>query len=369
MKFYKDFYYQIMPYLNSVIIGTGSYLPEKVIENEYFLNHEFYKSDGTRVLKPTIEIIQKLEDISSIKRRRYAGENSDTVGLATKAAEAAIVDAGIDKELIDGIIVAHNFGNMRHGHKGSLLLPNVAALVKNQLDIKNHHCFAFDLLFGCPGWVQAMIQAHQSILAGAAKNILVIGAEILSRVTDEHDLDSMLFGDGAGAVVLQAQESDTKKGIITSHTFSHCLTDVDYLNMGTSYNQDDENTDMFIKMNGRNVYRYAVTHVPTLITECLAKSNTNITDISMFLFHQANAKLIRAVGEKLFAQQSYDGNYEKLVPITLQNTGNSSVATIPTLLDNVMKHELEGFEIKSGDKVLMAAVGSGMHANCLIYQF
>jgi 3-oxoacyl-[acyl-carrier-protein] synthase-3 len=358
-----------MAYQNSVIIGTGSYLPEEIITNDYFLNRQFYKADGTKITKPTAEITQKLQDISGIESRRYAGKDSDTVTLAVKASEAAIADAGIDKELIDGVIVAHNFGNMKDGQKSSSLLPNVAALVKNQLNIKNHHCFAFDLLFGCPGWVQAMIQAHYSILAGDAKNVLVVGVDILSRVVDEHDLDSMLFGDGAGAVILQGQESETKKGILVSHTFSHCLDDVDYLNMGNSYNGEKEGNDIFIKMNGRNVYRYAVTHVPTLISECLAKSNIGIEEISMFLFHQANAKLIQAVGDKLFAQQNYDGIYEKLVPITLQYTGNSSVATVPTLLDNVMRKELDGFEIKEGDKVLMAAVGSGMHANCLIYQF
>lgn len=358
-----------MPYLNSVIIGTGSYLPEEVIENSYFLNHKFYKNDGSKVTKPTEQIVQKLQDISGIESRRYAGKDSDTVTLAVKASQAAIADSGIDKEKIDGVIVAHNFGNMKHGHQSSLLLPNVAALVKNQLDIKNHRCFAFDLLFGCPGWVQAMIQAHQSIATGAATNVLVVGVEILSRVVDEHDLDSMLFGDGAGAVILQAQEGDTRKGIICSNTYSHCLADADYLNMGISYNQDEEKSDMFIKMNGRNVYRYAVTHVPDLISECLEKNNMDISEISMFLFHQANAKLIKAVGDKLFKQEDYNGEYEKLVPITLQHTGNSSVATVPTLLDNVMKDELKDFKINDGDKVLMAAVGSGMHANCLIYQF
>lgn len=357
-----------MPYLNSIIIGTGSYLPEEIIGNDYFLNHKFYKNDGSKVTKPNEQIVQKLQDISGIESRRYAGKDTDTVGLAVKASEAAILDAGIDKETIDGVIVAHNFGNLKDGHQASLLLPNVAALVKNQLNIKNHHCFAFDLLFGCPGWVQAMIQAHQAIATGSATNVLVVGVEILSRVVDEHDLDSMLFGDGAGAVVLQAQEGETRKGIITSNTFSHCLADADYLNMGVSYNPE-KGDEMFMKMNGRNVYRYAVTYVPTLITECLAKSNTKIEEIDMFLFHQANAKLIQAVGDKLFAQHDYKGDYDKLVPITLQQTGNSSVATVPTLLDNIMKDQLDDFKIKEGDKVLMAAVGSGMHANCLIYQF
>jgi 3-oxoacyl-[acyl-carrier-protein] synthase-3 len=360
-----------MPYLNSVIVGTGSFLPEKVIDNDYFLNHTFYKNDGTLITKPTEQIVQKLQDISGIESRRYASDNMDTVGLAVKASFAAIEDAGINKETIDGIIVAHNFGNLKSGLTYPLLLPNLAALVKNQLGIKNHHCFAFDLLFGCPGWVQAMIQAHQSIATGAAKNVLVVGVEVLSRIVDEHDLDSMLFGDGAGAVILQAKESETKTGILCSHTFSHCLDDADYLKMDVSYNEikQTEDPDMFMKMNGRNVYRYAVTFVPDLITECLEKNNTKIEEIDMFLFHQANAKLIKAVGEKLFKIHDYDGDYDKLVPITLQKTGNSSVATVPTLLDEVLKDQLADYKIKPGDKVLMAAVGSGMHANCLIYQF
>ena len=358
-----------MAYRNSVIIGTGSFLPEKVIDNNYFLNHTFYKGDGTKITKPTEQIVKKLEEISGIESRRYAGDNTDTVQLAVYASEQAIEDAGIDKETIDGVIVAHNFGNLKNGLDYPLLLPNLAALVKNRLKIKNHQCFAYDILFGCPGWVQAMIQADQAIKAGAAKNILVIGVEILSRIVDNHDLDSMLFGDGSGATIVQAQEGKTPKGILSSHTYSHCMDDADYLKMGGSYNDEKSEDEMFIKMVGRNVYRYAVTHVPDLITECLAKSNTKIEEIDMFLFHQANAKMIKAIGTKLFKQHDYDGDYDSLVPITLQQTGNSSVATVPTLLDNVMRKDLEGFNIKEGDKVVFAAVGSGMHANCIIYQF
>ena len=133
-----------MAYRNSVIIGTGSYLPEEIITNDHFLNRQFYKADGTKITKPTSEITKKLQDISGIESRRYAGKDSDTVTLAVKASKAAIADSGLDKETIDGIIVAHNFGNMKDGQKASSLLPNVAALVKNKLDIKNHHCFAFD---------------------------------------------------------------------------------------------------------------------------------------------------------------------------------------------------------------------------------
>ena len=358
-----------MTYRNSVIIGTGSFLPEKMIDNNYFLNRTFYKHDGTKVTKPTEQVIQKLEEISGIESRRYAGDNTDTVQLAVYASEQAIEDAGIDKEVIDGVIVAHNFGNLKNGLDYPLLLPNLAALVKNRLKIKNHQCFAYDILFGCPGWVQAMIQADQAIKAGAAKNVLVVGVEILSRIVDQHDLDSMLFGDGAGATILQAQESETPTGLLSSHTYSHCLSDADYLKMGSSYNNEKSEEEMFIKMQGRNVYRYAVTHVPDLITDCLTKSNTKIEEIDLFLFHQANAKLIKAVGTKLFKMHNYDGDYDKLVPITLQQTGNSSVATVPTLLDNVLRDDLEGFNIKKGDKVLFAAVGSGMHANCIIYQF
>lgn len=356
-------------YRNSIIIGTGSFLPEKRIDNSHFLDRTFYKHDGTKVTKPTEQVIQKLEEISGIESRRYAGDNTDTVQLAVYASEQAIEDANIDKELIDGIIVAHNFGNLKNGLDYPLLLPNVAALVKNRLQIKNHQCFAYDILFGCPGWVQAMIQANQAIKAGDAHNILVVGVEILSRIVDEHDLDSMLFGDGAGATIVQAQDGETPKGILASHTYSHCLTDADYLKMGSSYNEEKSEEEMFIKMQGRNVYRYAVTHVPDLITECLAKAKVNIEEIDIFLFHQANAKLIKAVGDKLFKQHDYNGDYDKLVPITLQQTGNSSVATIPTLLDNVLRNDLENFEIKEGDKVLFAAVGSGMHANCIIYQY
>ena len=355
--------------INAVITGTGSFLPGKRMPNEAFVEHTFYKPNGELVTKPSSEVVQKLREISGIYERRYIEDHHDSADLGAFASEKAIESAGIDKESIDEIIVAHNFGNMVHGDRAHHLIPNLAALIKNRLGIQNPDCTAYDVLYGCPGWLLAMHMANQSIATGYSKRVLVVGVEVITRILDPHDLDSMLFGDGAGAVIVDAVEEEEKRGILYYKSVSHCEEEVEYLEMGTSYNPDST-IGTTVKMRGRNVYKYAVNEVPKVITDCLNKVGIGLKDVAKLLPHQANEKMLMAIGEKLFKQHNLvDVDLSACIPISLRELGNASVATIPTLLDMILRGDMPEHALHEGDTVVMASVGAGMHTNGLVYRF
>lgn len=352
-------------FINSLIESSGSYLPEKVISNHFFLNHTFLDSSGNPIPKSNDAIITKLEEITQIEERRY--ENKlNTRQMACRASEAALKESSIDREKLGGIIVAHNFGDIESSETQGHMIPNLAAKVKHELGIKNPKCFAFDVLFGCPGWLLALDQAHQYIQNGVTDSILVIGVESLSRIVDPNDIDAMLFGDGAGAVILKAEKEEEKRGILAYEGYSDCGEEIDYLKM--DHPRSGESKDLYIRMVGRSVFKYAVNTVPQVITECLQSVKVPFKDISKFLFHQANGKMLDAIGSKL-AELNNAGCIKDKVPLTLNKLGNTSVATIPTMIDMIMKKEMNGFAFTKGEKVVMASVGAGMHANCLVYQF
>ena len=220
--------------LYTVISGSGSYIPTEVIKNAYFGNHHFFNSAGEGITKPTVDIIEKLYQITDIKERRYLQGDMVTSDMSYIAAQEAIRTANIDPETLDYIIVAHNFGDVKLDNKRSDLVPSLAARVKYLLKIQNPNTVAYDLPFGCPGWLQAVIQADYYIRSGDAKRILVIGGESLSRVSDPHDIDSMIYSDGAGAVVLEAKESSEKIGILTHKTRSDTAEHAHLLRMEKS---------------------------------------------------------------------------------------------------------------------------------------
>lgn len=351
----------------TIIKGTGSVLPELVVPNSDFNDHIFYDKSGVKLQKQGEEITAKLESITGIRERRYIPFDQDSRPLMTEAAQLAIENAGINPNKLDGIIVAHNAGNMLNDENYFHTVPNMAALLKNTLGITNYECFAYDILFACPGWLQASIQAHQAIQNGDAENILVVGIEIASRLLDPYDLDSMILADGCGAVVLS--KSSENKGVLSCATFSHAQNDVSNIYLGKS-NNPEQSGNCWFKMNGKEVYRYATTWVPKVIQKALDKANLNVTDIDMFLFHQANDKLIHAVAKNLSELYETDlANFDGKLPMTIQFLGNTSVATIPTMLDLILRGKLEGYEIHEGDKVVMASVGAGMHCNAIVYQF
>jgi 3-oxoacyl-[acyl-carrier-protein] synthase III len=355
--------------LKAIIKGTGSTLPSHIVTNQDFLSHQFYEKDGTKNDKPVAEIVAKLEAITGIRERRYVPKNETSIPLMTSASAKAIDDAGLGVNDLQGIIVAHNAGNMLAGRDEYHSVPNLAALLKNALKIENHNCFAYDILFGCPGWIQGIIQAKQALADNPEmQNILVVGLEVASRMLDPHDLDSMIFADGCGASVISKSRSN-KAGMLAYATYSHSHDDISCIQQGESYNNELKRKN-FVKMNGRDVYKYATTWVPKVIKEALDKAGKNLDDVDMFLFHQANGKMLSAIAHNiaaLYGNKSY--SFERKIPTTIEFLGNTSVATIPTMLDLIRQKKLGDFDIKKGQLVVMASVGAGMHCNSVVYQF
>jgi 3-oxoacyl-[acyl-carrier-protein] synthase III len=353
----------------SVITGTGNYIPSLHVKNEDFLNNEFYDRNGKKIEKTNQQIVDKLQEITTIAERRYVPDNLVTSDIAYFAAVEAIKSANIDKEDLDYIIVAHNFGDVRCDNRQLDIVPSLAARVKHKLAIKNPNTVAYDIPFGCPGWIQGVIQADYFIKSGDAKKIMVIGAEVLSRVCDPHDMDSMLYADGAGATILEAKESDEPIGILAHKTRSDTFEYSKMLFMGTSYNDENEiKGNFFLKMNGRKLYQYALENVPQAIKDCLEKSNTKLCEIKKVLIHQANGKMDDAILKRLYALYDNCEMPKDVMPMTISWLGNSSVATIPTLLDLILKGRLESHKISKGDTLVFASVGAGMNINALIYK-
>lgn len=189
--------------MNIKIIGSGSYIPTEKVTNLDFAQHNFLNEDGSQFPQPNEVVAQKFLEITGIEERRYVSDNLLTSDIATIASKKAIENANIDPESLDYIILAHNFGDVKKNAIQSDILPSLSSRVKHSLKIKNPKCVAYDILFGCPGWVEGVIQAQAFIKAGMAKRCLVIGAETLSRVVDIHDRDSMIYSDGAGATVIE----------------------------------------------------------------------------------------------------------------------------------------------------------------------
>ncbi|MEA3445417.1 MAG: ketoacyl-ACP synthase III [Bacteroidota bacterium] len=353
----------------SVITGTGKYIPTRIVKNEDFLNNEFYETNGKKLDKTNREIIDKFLEITTIAERRYVTDDLVTSDIAWHAAVDAINSANIDKEDLDYIIVAHNFGDVRSDNKQLDIVPSLATRVKHKLDIENPYTVAYDLPFGCPGWLQGIIQADYFIKSGDAKKILVIGADTLSRISDPHDRDSMLYADGAGATILEAKKSEQPIGILAHVTRSDTHLYSKMLNMGKSYKPDIENfEDLFLKMNGRKLYQYALERVPMAIKNCLDKSNTHLSEIKKVLIHQANGKMDDAILKRLYKLYDNVDIPENVMPMTIAWLGNSSVATIPTLIDLIFKGKMEGHKISKGDTVVFASVGAGMNINAMTYK-
>ena len=351
----------------TIITGTGSYIPGLVIPNNSFSDNHFYGEDGVLINTPNAEIFEKFKDITGIYERRYAEENVNTSDLATKAAALAIEDAGIDPETIDQIIVAHNFGNVITGTIQSDTIPAIASRVKNLLGIRNPNCVAYDLLFGCPGWIQGVIHADSFIKSGLAKRCLVIGAETLSRVIDPHDRDSMIFSDGAGACIVE-NSTDNTSGILASSVQSHCMDEAYYLYLGKSYHPEGDEATRYIKMKGRKVYEYAIKNVPIAMKECIEKAGVDIHDVKKFFLHQANEKMDEGFIKALFKLYGIKDIPENVMPMSIHELGNSSVATIPTLYDMVKHGKYTEHQLHKGDVVIFASVGAGMNINAICYR-
>ena len=309
----------------SKIIGTGSYLPEKVLTN----------ADLEKMVDTSDEWIRSR---TGIEKRHIAAENETTCDLAEQAALNAITASGKKSEDIDLIIVATTTPD--------IIFPSTACLLQQRLDI--HGCPAFDIQAVCTGFIYAVSVADQFIKNGTAKCVLVVGAETMSRIIDWKDRDTcVLFGDGAGAVVLEASEN---AGILSTHIHA----DGKYEKLlcvpaGISSNRDLLKSDgAFVKMQGNEVFKMAVNTLGRIVDETLAANAMQKEDIDWLVPHQANTRIISATARKL-------GMSMDRVVLTVGQHGNTSAASVPLALDVAVR---DG-RIKENDTVLLEAFGGG----------
>lgn len=357
-------------FFNTIIKGTGHFLPSVVVKNSDFLESSFFDQNGKPFEIPNKEIISKFEEITEIKERRYVDTHQSNSDMALIASNIAIKEWGGDKEIIDYIIYAHNFGEITVNGNVDIV-PSLSSRLKNKLAIKNRKCINYDMIFGCPGWLEGFILAHKLIQARQAKVILVVASEILSRAIDPFDRDGMIFSDGAGAAIICGDKYKEKRGVLASGTFCDSFEGIDYLSSDKSLNKDYENKKLHVRMQGRKIYEYALNNVPKAIQDTIDLSGLTLKDFKKLLVHQANAKMDEAILKRLL--KLYNVNRDELnrdfMPMTIHNFGNSSVATVPTMLDLILKDNLHPHKILEGDNILFASVGAGMNINAIAYKF
>ncbi len=319
----------------SVIAGIGSYVPDKVLTN----------ADLERMVDTSDEWITAR---TGIRERRIAADDQATSDLALAAAKAALADAGIDAADLDLVLVATATPDM--------FFPATACLVQHRLGAVN--AAAFDLSAACSGFIYGIHTADSFIRTGTYKNVLLIGAETMSRVTDWSDRATcVLFGDGAGAVVLKAAEGDPKTGdagVIVSRIFSDGAA-WDYICVPGGGSRIPPSTelldsgDQFLKMRGNETFKVAVRNMERAAREVLDEAGFKPGDLALVVPHQANIRILNAVGERL-------GLSEDQLMLNLDVYGNTSAASVPLALDEAAR---DG-RVKSGDLVLLLAFGSGL---------
>ncbi len=316
----------------AVIAGTGSFVPEKILTNE----------DFTKIVETSDEWITTR---TGIKERRIASEGQTTATLATEAARRALADAKMKAENLDIIIVATITPEM--------VFPSTACFVQAAIGATN--AWAFDLCAACSGFVYGLAIAQQYIGSARYHSALVIGAETLTRITDYTDRAScILFGDGAGAAILKADNSSRSMGVMYSTAFSDGSgwTSLNCKAYGSRYSVGKPLPDpkmVYMTINGREVYHVAVRRIVELVNECLDKCDLRVEDIAMFIPHQMNARIIESVGKRLHFTNEQ-------IFVNIDRYGNTSAASIPIALDEARKTG----RLKQGDIVLLVAFGGGL---------
>lgn len=352
------------------IVATGSYIPEQTIQNNYFSNYTFYDHCTKEPFdKSNDEIIQKFHEITNISERRWITDELHNSDMAALAVKDACESSGIDPESLEFIIVAHNFGDVDPNTSDVDILPSLSNRVKAKLNIKNPACFCHDLISGCPGWTQGMITADAYIRSGMAKRGAVVGSDVLSRISDPHDRDTMIYADGAGATIVEAIESDEPTGILAHASRSDSVQYWSLLTSGPSFNPDYQGGDKLIKMAGHKLYVYAISTVPGVVKESIEKAGLQLSDIKKVLIHQANEKMDEVILKNVFKLYGEKHVPEGIMPMSIEKLGNSSTATVPTLLDLIVKGKMEGHEINPGDYIILCSVGAGMNINSIIYKW
>ena len=312
--------------LRAVVRGVGHYLPERVVPNSEF----------EKTLDTSDEWIRSR---SGIERRHFAAENENTSHLATKAAQAALASAGLTGADIDAVILATSTAD--------LTFPSAATMVQSAIGMTTG--FAFDVQAVCAGFVYALSNANALILSGQARRVLVIGAETFSRIMDWTDRSTcVLFGDGAGALVLEVQDgagTSDDRGILSTDLHSDGrYRDLLYVDGGIS-----TGTSGVLRMQGREVFRHAVDKLADTAHAALAKVGLGADDVDWVVPHQANIRIITSTARKLGVPMSR-------VILTVQDHGNTSAASIPLALSV----GVERGQIKQGDLLVTEAIGGGL---------
>lgn len=352
------------------IIGTGSCIPDQVITNDHFSNYNFYDpASGKPFEKTNDEIIQKFQEITNIKERRWAREDQVDSDIAAEAVKKACESANIELEELDFIIIGHNFGDVTAGRTHSNILPSLANKVKAKLNLKNPSCICHDIISGCPGWTQGLIVADAYLRSETFKKGIVVGADVLSRISDPHDRDSMIFADGAGATVVEAVLSDEPTGILSHSSRSDSIPYSNLLTMDNSLNPDYKGDDLFLKMIGHKLYVYALSYVPGVVKDSIEKAGLQLSDIKKVLIHQANEKMDEAILKGVFKLYKEKNIPKGIMPMSIEKLGNSSTATVPTLLDLIVKGKMKDQEINKGDYIILCSVGAGMNINSIVYKW
>jgi 3-oxoacyl-[acyl-carrier-protein] synthase-3 len=325
--------------------------------------------DGSLFPNSNEVIIEKFQNITEIAERRYARPDQTSKDLGAIAGQRALEDAGWNAEDLDLLIVGQNFGDIEHGSRVMEQMPSIASRVKHEMGIENPNVVAFDVLAGCPGWIQGVIVAEAYLRGGMAKRALVIGCETLSRIVDVHDRDSMIFSDGAGAACFELQEvEEGGAGILGRSAVSYTKNEAYFLKSNPSNNPVLDRGERLIKMKGRKIYEFAIRNVPDAMKTALDDAGVHLSEVKKIFMHQANAKLDHAVGERLFKLYGMKADLDAVMPMSIQWMGNSSVATVPTLFDMVRHENYQGHQVSPGDIVLFASVGAGMNINAFVYR-
>lgn len=316
--------------MTTKIIGTGSYLPEYVVTND----------DLAKLVDTSDEWIASR---TGIRNRRIA-TNESGADMAAAAAEEALKDAGMDGSEIDLILVATCSSDFQ--------FPSTACMVQKAIHATN--AAAFDLSAACSGFLFALHTAHAYICAGIYKNILLVGVEVLSKLIDWNDRSTcVLFGDGAGAAVLKSEDmryylpvthSDGSKGEALC-----CRSRYDRSELSPEDLPKPDEKEYLMQMDGREVFMFAVKSVPQAVKEVLEKNNVAQEEISFYILHQANKRIVEAIAKRL-------GEPLEKFPMNLEEYGNTSSASIPILLDELNR----AGKLQKGQKIILAGFGAGL---------
>lgn len=332
---------QCPPTYRAVITGYGSFAPEKTITNE----------DLAKLVDTTDEWITTR---TGIKTRHITTDDETTAILATEAAKKALTEANLNPNDVELIIVATITPEM--------VFPSTASFV--QLALEANNAWVFDIAAACSGFIYSLSIIQQFIENGRIKNALVVGAETLTKITNWKDRTScILFGDGAGAMVIERADSKNRKGIMYSTMFSD-PTRWDALNCqayGSRYpvgRKLDDPDKIYMEIKGREVYQQAIRRIVETVLECLEKCNLTMDDITMVISHQMNARIIESAVKRLQIP-------EEKIFVNIADYGNTSAASVPIAFDECVRKG----KIKRGDIIILVAFGAGLTWGANVVEF